>query len=60
MTQVGKPCVRTDGSCTPADYHYSTPRIRRCTRCRTKAAIELFPEVAYRLLSKGAARAVEH
>lgn len=52
MTQVGKPCVRTDGSCVPSDYHYSTPRIRRCTRCRTKAAIELFPEVAYRLLSK--------
>ena len=53
MARVGKPCLRMEGVCTRINYHFTTPSIRRCTRCRTREAINLFPEAACRLLSRG-------
>ena len=53
LSQVGKPCLRKDGNCGPENFHHTKPRDFRCTRCRTKAAIGLLPDVALRLFCKG-------
>eukprot|EP00047_Mylnosiga_fluctuans_P003003 m.226956 g.226956 ORF g.226956 m.226956 type:complete len:416 (-) comp11508_c0_seq1:387-1634(-) len=50
---VGKAC--NTYNCGPEKYHHSLSEQSRCTRCRTKAAIRLLPELSHRLLEKSCA-----
>lgn len=54
---VGKACGSYN--CPPEKYHHSISEAERCTRCRTKAAIRLLPDLSYRLLEKSCAAIIK-